>query len=158
MAFRSNLFGSITHRGGRDARVPVRRRFAAIVSYADVTAQRSVDYLTITNPFWRSVPTCFVWFYCAQRRASRPPLCIRKPNEFGRNAKTCWRTFANPFWRSVQTCLVLLHIEAGGTPAFQSMPLRGNCRLRRRVMIWNIINTFPALLPPYFLNKTTSVA
>ncbi|MDR1925169.1 MAG: hypothetical protein LBQ66_12430 [Planctomycetaceae bacterium] len=29
MAFRSNLFGSITHRGGRDARVPVRRRFVA---------------------------------------------------------------------------------------------------------------------------------
>ncbi|MDR1924159.1 MAG: hypothetical protein LBQ66_07270 [Planctomycetaceae bacterium] len=28
MAFRSNLFGSITHRGGRDARVPVRFRFA----------------------------------------------------------------------------------------------------------------------------------
>jgi hypothetical protein len=25
-------------------------------------------------------------------RASRPPLCIRKPDEFGRNAKTCWRT------------------------------------------------------------------
>ncbi|MDR1925601.1 MAG: hypothetical protein LBQ66_14605 [Planctomycetaceae bacterium] len=29
LAFSSNLFGSITHRGGRDARVPVRRRFAA---------------------------------------------------------------------------------------------------------------------------------
>ncbi|MDR1923413.1 MAG: hypothetical protein LBQ66_03470 [Planctomycetaceae bacterium] len=29
MAFLPNLFGSITHRGGRDARVPVLRRFAA---------------------------------------------------------------------------------------------------------------------------------
>ncbi|MDR1923941.1 MAG: hypothetical protein LBQ66_06170 [Planctomycetaceae bacterium] len=29
LAFSSNLFGSITHRGGRDARVPVPRRFAA---------------------------------------------------------------------------------------------------------------------------------
>ncbi|MDR1925684.1 MAG: hypothetical protein LBQ66_15050 [Planctomycetaceae bacterium] len=29
LAFSSNLFGSITHRGGRDARVPVLRRFAA---------------------------------------------------------------------------------------------------------------------------------
>ncbi|MDR1923565.1 MAG: hypothetical protein LBQ66_04240 [Planctomycetaceae bacterium] len=29
LVFRSNLFGSMTHRGGRDARVPVRRRFAA---------------------------------------------------------------------------------------------------------------------------------
>ncbi|MDR1925531.1 MAG: hypothetical protein LBQ66_14255 [Planctomycetaceae bacterium] len=34
MAFSSNLFGSITHRGGRDARVPVRYRFAANVSAA----------------------------------------------------------------------------------------------------------------------------
>ncbi|MDR1924350.1 MAG: hypothetical protein LBQ66_08245 [Planctomycetaceae bacterium] len=29
LAFSSNFFGSITHRGGRDARVPVLRRFAA---------------------------------------------------------------------------------------------------------------------------------
>jgi hypothetical protein len=29
LAFSSTLFGSITHRGGRDARVPVPRRFAA---------------------------------------------------------------------------------------------------------------------------------
>jgi hypothetical protein len=29
LAFSSNLFGSITHKGGRDARVPVRFRFAA---------------------------------------------------------------------------------------------------------------------------------
>jgi hypothetical protein len=37
LAFSSNFFGSITHRGGRDARVPVRRRFAAnVVGYADV--------------------------------------------------------------------------------------------------------------------------
>jgi hypothetical protein len=54
-------------------------------------------------------------------RASRPPLCIRKPNKFGRNAKTYWRTFANTFWCSVQTCSVLLRTEAGGTPAFQSV-------------------------------------
>ncbi|MDR1924156.1 MAG: hypothetical protein LBQ66_07255, partial [Planctomycetaceae bacterium] len=38
-------------------------------------------------------------------------------------------TFANTSWRSVQTFLVLLHTEAGGTPAFQSAPLRGYCRL-----------------------------
>ncbi|MDR1923523.1 MAG: hypothetical protein LBQ66_04030 [Planctomycetaceae bacterium] len=36
LAFRSNFFGSITHRGGRDARVPVRRRFAVIVGCADI--------------------------------------------------------------------------------------------------------------------------
>ncbi|MDR1922993.1 MAG: hypothetical protein LBQ66_01365, partial [Planctomycetaceae bacterium] len=36
LAFSSNLFGSITHRGGRDARVPVPRRFAAIVGCADI--------------------------------------------------------------------------------------------------------------------------
>ncbi|MDR1923032.1 MAG: hypothetical protein LBQ66_01560 [Planctomycetaceae bacterium] len=36
LAFSSNLFGSITHRGGRDARVPVLRRFAAMVGYTDV--------------------------------------------------------------------------------------------------------------------------
>ncbi|MDR1925935.1 MAG: hypothetical protein LBQ66_16325 [Planctomycetaceae bacterium] len=30
------MFGSITHRGGRDARVPVRRRYAAIVGVADI--------------------------------------------------------------------------------------------------------------------------
>ncbi|MDR1925591.1 MAG: hypothetical protein LBQ66_14555 [Planctomycetaceae bacterium] len=29
MAFLPNLFGFLMHRGGRDARVPVRRRFAA---------------------------------------------------------------------------------------------------------------------------------
>ncbi|MDR1923045.1 MAG: hypothetical protein LBQ66_01625 [Planctomycetaceae bacterium] len=28
LAFLPNFFGSITHRGGRDARVPVRRRYA----------------------------------------------------------------------------------------------------------------------------------
>ncbi|MDR1924611.1 MAG: hypothetical protein LBQ66_09555 [Planctomycetaceae bacterium] len=30
LACRSDFFGSITHRGGRDARVPVLRRFAAV--------------------------------------------------------------------------------------------------------------------------------
>jgi hypothetical protein len=49
----------------------------------------------------------------------------------------CWRTFANMSWRSVQTFLVLLHTEAGGTPAFQSAPLRGKCcRLRRHWAFW----------------------
>jgi hypothetical protein len=52
-------------------------------------------------------------------------------------------TFANTCWRSVQTFLVLLRTEAGGMPAFQSAPLRGYCRLRRRVTVWNI-NTIPA--------------
>jgi hypothetical protein len=41
-------------------------------------------------------------------------------------------TITNTFWRSVQTCSVLLHTKAGGTPAFQSAPLRGNCRLCRQ--------------------------
>ncbi|MDR1925994.1 MAG: hypothetical protein LBQ66_16620 [Planctomycetaceae bacterium] len=36
MVFRSNFFGAITHRGGRDARVPVPRRFAAVVGVADI--------------------------------------------------------------------------------------------------------------------------
>jgi hypothetical protein len=36
LAFSSNFFGSITHRGGRDARVPVRRRYAAVVGVADI--------------------------------------------------------------------------------------------------------------------------
>ncbi|MDR1923338.1 MAG: hypothetical protein LBQ66_03095 [Planctomycetaceae bacterium] len=31
LAFLPNLFGFLMHRGGRDARVPVRCRFAAIV-------------------------------------------------------------------------------------------------------------------------------
>ncbi|MDR1924192.1 MAG: hypothetical protein LBQ66_07450 [Planctomycetaceae bacterium] len=35
LAFLPNLFGFLMHLGGRDARVPVRRRFAAIVGYAD---------------------------------------------------------------------------------------------------------------------------
>jgi hypothetical protein len=35
LAFRSNFFGAITRRGGRDARVPVLRRFAASVGCAD---------------------------------------------------------------------------------------------------------------------------
>jgi hypothetical protein len=74
-----------------------------------------------------------VWY----NKASRPPKCIRKPNKFGRNAKTCWRTFANPFWRSVQTFLVLWHTEAGGTPAFQSF-----AAFRRRLRISKI---FPLL-------------
>ncbi|MDR1925066.1 MAG: hypothetical protein LBQ66_11905, partial [Planctomycetaceae bacterium] len=34
--------GSITHRGGRDARVPVRRRFAAIVGCADAIHQKNL--------------------------------------------------------------------------------------------------------------------
>jgi hypothetical protein len=76
-------------------------------------------------------------------RASRPPLCIRKPNEFGRNAKTGWRTFADTSWRSVQTFLVLLHTEAGGTPAFQSAAASRQASPAPTGMIWNI-NAFPA--------------
>jgi hypothetical protein len=68
LAFRSNFFGAITHRGGRDARVPVHaasRQLSAtptgtvwninafhaptVGEYADATAQRSVAHLTITN-------------------------------------------------------------------------------------------------------------
>jgi hypothetical protein len=101
---------------------------------------------TFANTFWRSVPTFLVLlrteaggapafqsvsasrkFFSLPRSGEglergRPARtkCIRKPNEFGMNAKTCWRTFANMFWRSVPTCSVLLRTEAGGTPAFQS--------------------------------------
>ncbi|MDR1925633.1 MAG: hypothetical protein LBQ66_14780 [Planctomycetaceae bacterium] len=35
MAFLPNLFGCLTHLGGRDTRVPVLRRFAAMVGYAN---------------------------------------------------------------------------------------------------------------------------
>ncbi|MDR1924923.1 MAG: hypothetical protein LBQ66_11170 [Planctomycetaceae bacterium] len=47
LAFRSNFFGSITHRGGRDARVPVRRRFAA--NLCGIT--RALSYAMIFCPF-----------------------------------------------------------------------------------------------------------
>ncbi|MDR1924550.1 MAG: hypothetical protein LBQ66_09250 [Planctomycetaceae bacterium] len=47
MAFRSNFFGAITHRGGRDARVPVRRRFAAIVGCAD---GNGLEYQCVSRP------------------------------------------------------------------------------------------------------------
>jgi hypothetical protein len=36
LAFIPNSFGFLMHRGGRDVRVPVRRRFAEVVGYADV--------------------------------------------------------------------------------------------------------------------------
>ncbi|MDR1923736.1 MAG: hypothetical protein LBQ66_05110 [Planctomycetaceae bacterium] len=93
LAFSSNFFGSITHKGGRDARVPVRaasRRYnegrgLPPKGAENVTAQRSVTHLTIT----------------ARRSVAH-------------------LAFANTSWRSVQTFLVLLHTEAGGTPAFQS--------------------------------------
>ncbi|MDR1923883.1 MAG: hypothetical protein LBQ66_05880 [Planctomycetaceae bacterium] len=47
LAFSSNLCGSITHRGGRDARVPVPFRYAAIVGYADAIYRNrpAVGYL-----------------------------------------------------------------------------------------------------------------
>jgi hypothetical protein len=45
LAFSSNFFGSITHRGGRDARVPVLRRYAAIVGYADIGGLYSQNIL-----------------------------------------------------------------------------------------------------------------
>jgi hypothetical protein len=67
------------------------------------------------------------------------PLCFRLA-PLAENA-TAWQsvahlTITNPFWRSVLTFLVLWHTEAGGTPAFQSAPLRGCCRLRRRLAFW----------------------
>jgi hypothetical protein len=68
LEFSSNFFGSITHRGGRDARVPVRLTFwfcrcvlaIQLSACADVTARRSVTHLTFANPFLRSVQTCSV--------------------------------------------------------------------------------------------------
>ncbi|MDR1924386.1 MAG: hypothetical protein LBQ66_08425 [Planctomycetaceae bacterium] len=50
MAFRSNLFGSIMHRGGRDARVPVRRRYAARVIGGDF--HRALPYAMGFLPRW----------------------------------------------------------------------------------------------------------
>ncbi|MDR1925488.1 MAG: hypothetical protein LBQ66_14040, partial [Planctomycetaceae bacterium] len=51
LAFSSNLFGAITHRGGRDARVPVLRRFAAIV----VGAISATNNLDVSVPLVRRV-------------------------------------------------------------------------------------------------------
>jgi hypothetical protein len=64
--------------------------------------------------------------------------CRLAPTLFTKKARrsVTHLTFAKPFWRSVQTFLVLLHTEAGGTPAFQSTPLRGYCRLRRQLPFW----------------------
>ncbi|MDR1926038.1 MAG: hypothetical protein LBQ66_16845 [Planctomycetaceae bacterium] len=47
LAFRSNFFDAITHRGGRDARVPVRCRFAA--NLCGIT--RALTYAMIFCPF-----------------------------------------------------------------------------------------------------------
>jgi hypothetical protein len=49
LAFSSNFFGAITHRGGRDARVPVLRRFAAILS-ATPTGD-GLEYQHVFHPF-----------------------------------------------------------------------------------------------------------
>jgi hypothetical protein len=48
--------------------------------------------------------------------------CRLAPTLFTKKARrsVAHLTFANPSWRSVPTCSVLLHTEAGGTPAFQS--------------------------------------
>jgi hypothetical protein len=118
LAFSSYFFGAFTHRGGRDARVPVRFRYAEfffLFRYAEFF------FLSATRKFFslaaKRRPT--------GTRASPPPQCLWKTKEFCRNAKTGWRTFADTFWRSVHTFLVLLRTKAGGTPAFQSAPLRG---------------------------------
>ncbi|MDR1925717.1 MAG: hypothetical protein LBQ66_15220 [Planctomycetaceae bacterium] len=65
------MFGSITHRGGRDARVPVRRREAAIVGYADVTARRAVDYLMLSVHFRYRILGWFDWGGLVDQRVSR---------------------------------------------------------------------------------------
>ncbi|MDR1924182.1 MAG: hypothetical protein LBQ66_07395 [Planctomycetaceae bacterium] len=53
LACRFNFFGSIAHRGGRDARVPVLRRFAAnlysTTSRLPTLRWWLVAYLTISN-------------------------------------------------------------------------------------------------------------
>jgi hypothetical protein len=83
LAFRSNFFGAITHRGGRDARVPVRRRFAAIVGCADIgrfgepirfppplsacadaTAWQSVAHPTISNTLSATADFVLKTFLC----------------------------------------------------------------------------------------------
>jgi hypothetical protein len=103
-----------------------------------------------------------------------PPHCFRLAS-LAENT-TAWRsvahlTITNPFWRLVPTCSVPLRTEAGGTPAFQSAPLRGNCRLRRRVTV-EISTRFPhhfvkgkqrgsrtnLIYKLIFPNKTTLVA
>jgi hypothetical protein len=90
LMFSSNLFGSIAHRGGRDARVPIRFRFAAIVGCADigvlvllVRVPLPLSASTPTQPPGSRLPTLrlptrfgiqfkLFWFYHAQRRAGRP--------------------------------------------------------------------------------------
>ncbi|MDR1925457.1 MAG: hypothetical protein LBQ66_13885 [Planctomycetaceae bacterium] len=87
------MFGSITHRGGRDARVPVRRRFAAVVclsadggrgkpmrfgvpavgEYANVTARRSVTHLTLTCNVFRSNCQRAIMIH---RRRNRSAVCV----------------------------------------------------------------------------------
>ncbi|MDR1923444.1 MAG: hypothetical protein LBQ66_03625 [Planctomycetaceae bacterium] len=47
MAFLPNSFGFLMHRGGRDARVPVLRRFAAIVGYAN---GNGLEYQHVSRP------------------------------------------------------------------------------------------------------------
>ncbi|MDR1924752.1 MAG: hypothetical protein LBQ66_10300 [Planctomycetaceae bacterium] len=49
LAFLPNSFGFLMHRGGRDARVPVRRRFAAIVCLS-----ADVGRFGFADAFWRS--------------------------------------------------------------------------------------------------------
>jgi hypothetical protein len=125
-------------------------------------------HLTFANTCWRSVQTFLVLLhteaggtpafqsFAASRqmlsavptlgvsvlpvRFGDPVVGLRRRNRLAVGyppyvAKTCWC--------SAQTFLVLLRTEAGGTPAFQSVPLRGNCRLRRRVTVC-YINTIPA--------------
>jgi hypothetical protein len=125
LAFRSNFFGSITHRGGRDARVPVLRRFAAIVCLsADIgrfgfggACWRSSCRLAPTQPPGGRLPTLrlptlrlptclgvqfkLFWFYYTQRRAGHPRS---SPRRFA--AVVCLSAdggcfgFAGAFWRS----------------------------------------------------------
>ncbi|MDR1924854.1 MAG: hypothetical protein LBQ66_10815 [Planctomycetaceae bacterium] len=98
--YSSNLCGITRH--------PARLCALGNQTSSEGTPRRVGEYL----PPCLGVQFKLFWCYCAQRRAgcprsspsprcgelmwyneaSRPPLCIRKPNEFGRNAKTCWRT------------------------------------------------------------------
>jgi hypothetical protein len=98
--------------------------------YADVTAWQSVTHLMFwfyrcflaiqlsacaDVTAWQSVTHLTFWF-CQ---------CILAIQLSAVADVTAWQSvthlaFVNTFWRSVQTFLVLLHTEAGGTPAFQS--------------------------------------
>jgi hypothetical protein len=90
LAFSSNFFGAITHRGGRDARVPVRRRFAA--NLCGITRGKTRSYNA--NVFW-------FWAIEIPVRVGDPVVGLRRrysPRKPGGRLPTlrCLITFHDP--------------------------------------------------------------